>query len=177
MSPTGQEDAGFAADQHPIMIPRGAAVLAGVRLVAVSPFGDVPDEQRSVVEQRGSDPCLQRDAVPPPGDGDRPLPLHLAVQHQGAVPHRDDITGLFEEGQLGRREDACEDRAGETQPARGSAGAGEGQRSACSSPASDFLRPSSLRPPRLSTFELMNVFFLLAQLSSFICCHGNLSCT
>lgn len=108
---TGQEDSGFAADQHPIMILRGAAVLAGVRLVAVSPFGHVADEQRSVAEQRRSSARLHGNAVLPPGDGDRPLPLHLTVQHQGAVPHRDDITGLFEEGQLGRREDTCEDQS------------------------------------------------------------------
>lgn len=111
VSLTCQEDAGFAADQHPIMVLCGAAVLAGVRLVAVSSFGDVPDEQRSVTEQRRSDTRLYGDAVPPPGDGDGPLPLHLTVQHQGAVPHRDDITGLFEEGQLGRREDTCEDQS------------------------------------------------------------------
>lgn len=93
------------------MILRGAAVLAGVRLVAVSPFGEVPDEQRAVAEQRGSGARLHGDAVPPPGDGDGPLPLHLTVQHQGTVPHRDDITGLFEEGQLGRREHTCEDQS------------------------------------------------------------------
>lgn len=108
---TGQEDSGFATDQHPIMILRGAAILASVRLAAVSPFGHVPDEQRSVTEQQRSSTRLHGDAVPPPGDGDGPLPLHLTVQHQGVVPHRDDITGLFEEGQLGRREDTCEDQS------------------------------------------------------------------
>lgn len=114
VSLTRQEDASLAADQHPIMVLGGAAVLAGVRLVAVSPFGDAPDEQRPVPEQRGSGTRLHGDAVPPPGDGDGPLPLHLTVQHQGAVPHRDDVTGLLEEGQLGRGEDTCEDTPGET---------------------------------------------------------------
>lgn len=97
---TCELDPGLAADQHAVAVLGSAVVLSCVRLVLFSSLGEVPDEQRSVTEHRRPDARRHWNTVPSPGDGDRPLPLYLTVQHQGTVPHRNDIAGLFEKGQL-----------------------------------------------------------------------------
>ncbi len=110
---TGQLHVCFAADEQPVSVLRRAVVLARIALVTVAPFLEVPDQERPVIQHGRSGSQRNGNAVPPPGDGDRPLPLYLTVQHEGAVPHRDDITGFFDEGQLWSSAQIWRTRAGE----------------------------------------------------------------
>lgn len=97
---TCELDAGLAAHQHAVAVLRCALVLSGVRLVALSSLGEISDEQRAIDEHCCSGASRYGNPVASPGDSDRPLPLHLTVQHQGTVPDRNDITRLLQEGQL-----------------------------------------------------------------------------
>lgn len=87
----------FAADDEAVSVLCGAVVLAGVALVAATSLLKAVDQERSVLQHERSHTQRHRCTVPSPGDADRPLPFYLTVQHQGAVPHGDDITGFFDE--------------------------------------------------------------------------------
>lgn len=101
---TCELDAGLAADQHAIAVLHCTLVLSGIRLVALSSLGEISDEQRAVGEHCCSGTSRYGNPVESPGDSDRPLPLHLTVQHQGTAPDRNNITRLLQEGQLQRSE-------------------------------------------------------------------------
>lgn len=97
---TCELDPGLATDQHAIAVLSSTVVLSCVGLVLLSSFGEVSDEQSSVHKHSRPDASRHGNTIPSPDDGDRSLPLYLTVQHQGTVPHSNDITRFFKEGQL-----------------------------------------------------------------------------
>lgn len=70
---------GLAANQHAVAVLSGALVLPRVRLVALTPFGEVSYEQRAVGEYGRPDARCHGNTVTSPGDGDGTFPFNLAV--------------------------------------------------------------------------------------------------
>jgi len=97
---TCQNDLGLAADQHAVAVLGGAVVLAHVRVAPLFALLEAPDDQRAVLQHLDLRAGGQRRPVFTPRDRDWLLPLHPTVQHERAIPHRDDITRFKQEGQL-----------------------------------------------------------------------------
>lgn len=97
---TGELYSCLSADQHAVAVLSSTVVLSSVRLVALTSLGEVLDQQRTIAEHIHTNAGHHSNTITSPCDGNRPLPFHLAMQHQGAVPDSNDITGLCEEGEL-----------------------------------------------------------------------------